>query len=362
MNKLVREDVQSLKQKKSNDSKYLLQIVICTYNRTEAAKRAVRSVLPYLNLGVGLVVHSNSGDEEMRNFMADNGLLQYYGEHDSNKGGLENFRSAVKLTDARYFLLLSDEDELRPDRLGRVLEILSGDLDTNYFVLSQIENYFTLRSETELTYSRAQGLTRFSWVLTYMSGFIFPSYVVNDDHFDSYFTDCSYTHLIYKMMMGPEDKLLIPEESYIVKNDDVKHGGHAYEHVTSVNTECSLRVIQNPAVVGYEARVSQFYNLAHLQSRFGLLGVRKLIIIAELAAIWSNAYHQAARLTNDGSNERKKAESMHSVYSARWPSSKLFAFLFKFLCSRLAFTLGISRAYSYVFKAIRRYIYKITWS
>jgi hypothetical protein len=361
MNKLDRDDDQSLKQKKPNNSKYLLQVVICTYNRTEAAKRAVRSVLPYLKLGVGLVVHSNSGDEEMRNFMANNGLLEYYGEHVSNKGGLANFRSAVKLTDARYFLLLSDEDELRPDRLGRVLEILSGDIHANYFVLSQIENYFSMHSETDLTYSRTQGLTRFSWVLTYMSGFIFPSYVVNDDHFDSYFTDCSYTHLIYKMMMEPEDKLLIPKESFIIKNDDVKHGGHAYEHVTSVNTECSLRVVQNPAVYGYEARVSQFYNLAHLQSKFGLSGARKLIVIAELAAIWSNAYHQAASLTNDGATEQKKAESMHSVYSARWPSSKLFAFLFKFLCSRLSFTLGISRAYSYVFKVIRRYIYKITW-
>ena len=60
MKKLTRDYDQSLKQKKPNNSKYLLQVVICTYNRTEAAKRAVRSVLPYLELGVGLVVHSNS--------------------------------------------------------------------------------------------------------------------------------------------------------------------------------------------------------------------------------------------------------------------------------------------------------------
>lgn len=270
MKKLVSSDNQFLERKNLNNGMYLLQVVICTYNRTEAAKRAIRSVLPYFNLGVGLVVHSNSVDDELRSFMAKNGLLQYYGEHESNKGGLENFRSAVKLTNARYFLLLSDEDELRPGGLGRVLEILSCELQSNVFVLSQIENYFSLDSEADLFFSRIKGLTRFSWVLTYMSGFVFPSSVVNDDHFDSYFTDCSYTHLIYKMMMRPEDKLLIPQEPYVVKNDDVKHGGHAYEHVPSVDVEYSRRVVQNPNVVGYEARVSQFYNLAHLQSRFGL--------------------------------------------------------------------------------------------
>lgn len=339
---------------------FKLQIVCGTYNRTDSAIRLIKSAIPHLNEDIGLVVHSNSPDKKLKHFMKSKGLSKYYGEHTENKGGLENFRSAIKLTNAKYIMLLSDEDELESKDCFSFLKKFHESSD--YFAISQIPNYFTMNSESDLTYNRSQALIRFSWVITYLSGFIFPSSIVKDEDFDVYFNDCSYTHLIYKMMMGNNDKLIIPSKPYIKKNEDVEHGGDAYEHINLDTKNELTKIYKNSSVYGYEARVSQFYNLAHLQKIFGVHGWRRFFVLAELLAIWTSAYHQSPIVTKDGFEERLIAVNAHSKYYSRWPSYKILKILFKFMCSRFAYVSGISRAYSYAFKLLRRRVYKINWS
>ena len=336
------------------DSKqYLLQIVICTYNRTEAAARAIRSCLPIISEEVGIVVHSNSPDPKLHRVMADHGLDHFYGYHDHNKGGLENFRSAAKLANSKYLLCLSDEDEVIPEGISNLVSALKADPSQTYFILSQISDYFTVRDFGRKAFSRKQALTRFSWVLTYVSGFTFPSSIVVDDHFDQYFKECSYTHLIYKMMMKESDRLLIPSVPFITKNEDVKEGGHAFEHIEKGHVEDCHQTLKNPAVYGYSARILQFYNLAFLQSQFGLSGWRRVIVLVELAIIWSNAYHQANKVTTDTEVQKEASKSAHYQAEAKWPTPKVAAIFFRLLCSQTLHRLGITRGLSLMFKLIR---------
>mgnify|MGYP003327701744 CR=1 FL=1 len=95
---------------------FTLQIIICTYNRTEAAIRCIKSALPLLEFGVGIAVHSNSPDQKLRYFMQSNGLSKYYGEHITNMGGMGNLRSIMKIVDSKYVMMMSDEDELKPEK------------------------------------------------------------------------------------------------------------------------------------------------------------------------------------------------------------------------------------------------------
>jgi hypothetical protein len=338
---------------------FTLQIIIGTYNRTEAAIRCIKSALPLLELGVGIAVHSNSPDQKLRYFMQSNGLSKYYGEHITNMGGMGNLRSLMKIVDSKYVIMMSDEDELRPEKFKTILKKIN-EQETEYFALSKIENYFDTAEDKDRTFNRAEALTRFSWALTYMSGFMFPTSIYKDEHIEGLLKDCVYCHLVYKMMIKNNQKLIIPAEPYIIKNDDVKIGGHSYEHVS--HDDKTTEILQNPMVFGYEARISQFYNLAHFQLKFGIKGIRQVFILSELLSIWSSSYHQAARLCNDVMPTSVLSANFHKKYYQRWPSNKILHIVFRILCSKIVYNLGLTRIYSNFHKFIRIYIFRIYWS
>lgn len=340
--------------------RFLMQVVVCTYNRTDAAIRAIKSVIDAELDDVGVIVHSNSRDSELTRFMEANDLAQYYGEHASNLGGLANFESAVKFFDARYIMLLSDEDELDLEGFRAITEMLRRFKDVDIFALSRIENYFQLSHTEDFIADRKAALTAYSWMLTYMSGFIFPSKIVDVGHFSRYFRDCSYTHLIYKMMMEENDLFVIPRQPYVLKNDDVMYGGHAYEHIGKDAPATGYK-LKNPSVYGFEGRVSQYYNLAYLQSEFGLTGCTQAIIRLELAVQWAASYQQAPKVTQDGPEARKIAEKSHSRYLASWPSSRFWSYVFRLLCSDFSRVTHLARALSYLLKLYRRVFHKIVW-
>ena len=340
--------------------KFLLQVVVCTYNRTDAAIRAVKSVINADLDDVGVIIHSNSPDSELSRFMNANDLAQYYGEHVSNLGGVANFESAVKLFDARYIMLLSDEDELDLEGFKSIIERLRSLKDIDIFALSPVKDYFQLSSTEDFIADRKEALTAYSWILTYMSGFIFPSKIVDNSHFSRYFRDCSYSHLIYKMMMGVDDLFVIPKQPYVIKNDDVMYGGDAYEHVEKGGLAPGHK-LKNPTVYGFEGRVAQYYNLAYLQSRFGLTGYIQAVISLELAIQWAASYQQSSKVTQDGPRERKMAEKSHKRYLELWPSSQIWSYVFRFLCSNFSRATRLTTALSYSLKIYRRLFRKIIW-
>jgi len=116
----------------------LVSVVIPTYKRPTALKRAIDSVLnqEYKNIEIFVVDDNNSNTperEETEQFMrsyADEPRVTYV-KHEMNKNGSAARNTGWRLSSGKYITYIDDDDEISPEKIGRQVECLEA-LDDSF--------------------------------------------------------------------------------------------------------------------------------------------------------------------------------------------------------------------------------------
>jgi glycosyltransferase involved in cell wall biosynthesis len=148
-----------------NDNKKV-SVIIPTYRRPEALKRAVCSVLTqtYKNLELIVVDDNNPGDEyriETERVMSEfNDARLKYLKHEMNRNGAAARNTGIRYSTGIYITFLDDDDEFLPDRiLNQVnkMEVLDDSWASCY------TSYKKLNKSGKIQYGYE---TREGWLLT----------------------------------------------------------------------------------------------------------------------------------------------------------------------------------------------------
>lgn len=105
----------------------LLTIAIPTYNHHNLLLEQVISILPQLNDEVNLFIVDNNSMPDVKSFLISNKIdvnLIKFIKNKRNIGGNENILKCINLTDSHWVWVLSDNDILRPDAIGNVINTI----------------------------------------------------------------------------------------------------------------------------------------------------------------------------------------------------------------------------------------------
>ncbi len=110
-----------------NNETPLISIGIPTYNRAHAISDAIISVQKQGITDLELIISDNASpdntEEVVQSFAKDDPRIKYY-RQDTNIGPQANFSFTQEKARGKYFMWLSDDDELVPDLLNRYVQFM----------------------------------------------------------------------------------------------------------------------------------------------------------------------------------------------------------------------------------------------
>ena len=101
----------------------LVSICIPTYNRVKLLERTIRSALAQSYTHFEIIITDNSENDESRSFVSslDNPRIRYF-KNETNLGFLKNIEKVASLATGKYFVVLMDDDLLKPRFLERMVD------------------------------------------------------------------------------------------------------------------------------------------------------------------------------------------------------------------------------------------------
>ncbi len=118
-----------------NSSEYILSVCIPTYNRPKEFERMLRGVLPQITNEVEIVVRDDGPNDEAKkafDFLAAGKAINFnyikgekIGLDAANLFLIENARG-------KYIWWFSDDDEMRPGAIAKVLELVKSNIDISF--------------------------------------------------------------------------------------------------------------------------------------------------------------------------------------------------------------------------------------
>lgn len=246
----------------------LLEILIPTYRRPQAAIGAIDSILDRTHPQVTVACHSNGPDAELELAATQRPSLRY-DSFPENRGAVANFRKMLEDSSADYVLLLSDEDRINPEHLASFVDFLSSKQHGFVFcnvVESVGGKYFSITPFQGETLSVRDLLVLFTVHPTYMSGYCFRRDLLTDDAIREAFelSDANvYPHLLLRNAIANRASIGLFPENIVIKGEEANIGGDSHTHVEQplpVKQE-RARQLLNPLIYGESARARQFYYL-----------------------------------------------------------------------------------------------------
>ncbi len=112
----------------------ILTVAIPTYNRPEAIRTQVMTLLPQLNERVRLVVYDNCSFPNIEELFNDKELQRFFlVKNKVNVGGDANIARCFENCETKWLWTLSDDDFVKPDSIEYILNILDQSEDTVFF-------------------------------------------------------------------------------------------------------------------------------------------------------------------------------------------------------------------------------------
>jgi hypothetical protein len=246
----------------------LLEILIPTYRRPQAAIAAIDSVIASADPRVAVACHSNGPDAELERAATDRPRLRY-GSFPENRGAIANFRKMLEDSSADYVLFLSDEDQVDHAHLAGFLDFLSS-RQHGFVFCNVVEStglkYFSISPFRGETLTARDLLVLFTIHPTYISGYCYrrdlltsgvirESFELNDANV--------YPHLLLRNAIASRASIGLFAENIVVKGQEANAGGDSHAHVKQSATEqqAHARRLLNPRIYGESARARQFYYL-----------------------------------------------------------------------------------------------------
>lgn len=325
--------------------KPVLEILIPTYNRSESAKKAIKSVIDCNDMRVSVRCNSNGYDHSLQKYcnQKDGVHFDYF---ESNKGVHANFLKVLSDSNANFCMLLSDEDRINSCNYENILQYLEN-LDSNISVVScSIYNkgkpdHFWKPINSILEFNLSD-FVAISPITTYMSGLIFKVDFLKSIDIKSIYKSSNgnaYPHIDLTLQMLIEGMMGFYHGRFVEKGKNLFYGGDGHSHKTK---ESNLKKSYpdnkdlNPTVYGPKARSRQFFyresHLANLKSKINFIPllIGKLNYLEFHYARIINSYNDV--IIPYGVNIKDEALSgFHDSKDSGEYSGSIVSFLFKLL-------------------------------
>ena len=169
----------------------LLEICYPTFNRVEACILNVREVLKCEDSRFKIHISSNCPAPELVHAFSGNSKVKIH-EFQTNQGFALNVKYLLVTSDARYKLLMSDEDTIESSNLIKLLDFLGSSNSRNSVYYSpSYENYSlgTILQLSNKTLNYREVMLTHPMNPTYLSGYIFQPTTYRNLNIDPFFED-----------------------------------------------------------------------------------------------------------------------------------------------------------------------------
>mgnify|MGYP001490473646 CR=1 FL=1 len=248
--------------------KPLLEILIPTFNRNESAKAAIESVIDCNDQRLTVRCNSNGYEPNLEKFRNFNSRVNY-DCFESNRGPQANSIKLFNETNAKFCMLLSDEDRVNNMNYENILNFLEN-IDKNTQVIAcsifdQSTNDYYWKPSLKIMESNIHNYVALSPLSTYMTGLIYRVESLKAIDIDTLTNPSeanAYGHLDITLHMLRNGKLRFFHERFVEKGADIKFGGDGHSHKLKNHSKNSIddkNMDLNPSVYGPKARARQFY-------------------------------------------------------------------------------------------------------
>jgi hypothetical protein len=338
----------------------LLEVLIATYNRPERAMHAIKSCLNTNDSRLIVSCSSNGREEKLMHLLSYDKRLNF-SFFETNQGPNQNWGKLLKSNNAKYCLLLSDEDSLNAKYIVDLLDWLEQNENiavANCTVINEVDDSIYFKPN-----SYFQFLDLFKVFLiypeqtSYLSGYIFRTDLLSKIDLNYYLNPTpsnvyGHINLAHKLLQfGDHGLFRFP---VIIKGRDDKFGGHAYEHIVTSNQNAESKL--NPLVYSSYARTQQFYYM-HQIIRKSLPNVNRIYLFFYDLDLMIGSYfgvlagnkvcgmnapiYQQVKNATDFS--KKNGEFEKSISTLIFPY--LFKYNFIYIIKTLRYTLSKIRAF-----------------
>lgn len=314
-------------------SQKILEIVIPTCGRPQAAIGAIESVLLCADSRVGIFCHSNGVEHALESAITRYAGVRY-GHFPENMGMVANFRKVLVDSQAEYSLFLSDEDRISPQQLASFVDFLS--TGKYSFVMCSVlestgDNYFSVAALQGESLSFKDLMRLFLIDPTYLSGYCFRKDLLTDAALEAAFEvhDANvYPHVLLRNSVARCGGVGLFGPGLIKKGTEANTGGDSHAHIekspghTGANATAVLPL--NPKTYGEAARINQFYFMhSRLSHHLAMLPwpsrlYAKLYFLCAWLNIANNAYKHVspspAALTAIAAINEYRQKSAHEGY------------------------------------------------
>lgn len=244
-----------------------LEILIPTFGRPESAAQAIESCLTNPDNRLSVRCNSNGYEPSLEKFKNYDTRLTYncFG---SNKGVRANILYLLQTTEARFCMLLSDEDRIESSAVTKFLDYLDSCPESIKVVTCSIFDrqndcfYFLPNRRIAHADLDLNATLALSIIPTYISGLVFSVADLVRLNLSELFTPSlgnAYPHLDVSKYLLINGFLRIYSQYFVLKGMDIHEGGDGYSHRKSRQSGVLGNLDLNPLVYGPKARARQFY-------------------------------------------------------------------------------------------------------
>jgi len=256
--------------------KPLLEILIPTFNRHESAKAAIQSVLDCNDQRLTVRCNSNGYEPSLEKFRNFDSRVKY-DCFDKNRGAHANVIKLFEETNAKFCMLLSDEDRLNNKNYENILNFLEN-IPKNTQVVAcsifdQTINDYYWGPSSRIKEFNIHDYIALSPLSTSMTGLIYrvdTLKAIDINFLTNPSLGNAYAHLDITLHMLRNGKLRFFHERFVEKGEDLQYGGDGHSHKSknsSKNPIDNKNMDLNPLVYGPKARARQFYYRENLLNK-----------------------------------------------------------------------------------------------
>lgn len=255
------------------DKKPLLEILIPTFNRSHSAQEAIENILACNDESLTVRCNSNGFEPALEKYRNLDPRV-YYDSFESNRGFQENLHKLLAETNAKFCMILSDEDRIDVNEYKKILSFLENLSSSISVVISSIsykeKSGFYWRPNQRFSEIDIHDCVALNPMPTYVSGYIFCVDALRDIDLKSFFNSSIgnvYHFTDVSLYLLPQSKLKFYHDRFVEMSPEIKYGGDGHSHkLPDLETNDAKNLDLNPSIYGPKARARQFFyreNLLH---------------------------------------------------------------------------------------------------
>lgn len=255
------------------NQKPVLEILIPTFKRSHSAQEAIESVLACNDMRLTVRCNSNGFEPVLEKYRNLDDRVNY-DSFESNRGFQENLHKLLADTDAKFCMILSDEDRIDVNEYKKILSFLEN-LSSNISVVicsiySKEKSKFYWKPNQRFSEIDIHDCVALNPIPTYMSGYIFCVDSLKKIDLKSLFKTSIgnvYHFTDVSLYLLPHKKLKFYHDRFVEMGPAIKYGGDGHSHKLPNSEAGDIKNLDlNPTIYGPKPRTRQFFyreNLLH---------------------------------------------------------------------------------------------------